>query len=110
MRWTRSLRKTNASARGRRSRVVLTPRRWRQVARNVCGATVARKPVHRGEREVSRKPLRREGRMPPLNLYARVRFLMCILAHETAGAACTRSSLRPLRLTGAEVLENLGQI
>jgi len=34
--------------------------------------------------------------MPPLNLYARVRFLSCIFAHETAGAARTRSSLLPL--------------
>ncbi len=51
----------------RRSRVVLTPRRWRQV----CGvasaqpgldktyplATVARKPGHRGEHEISRKTI-----------------------------------------------------
>jgi hypothetical protein len=34
--------------------------------------------------------------MPPLNLYARVRFFLCNFAHETAGAACTRCSLRPL--------------
>ena len=32
--------------------------------------------------------------MPPLNLYARVRFLDAQFAHETAGAARTRSSLR----------------
>jgi hypothetical protein len=31
MRWTRQRQKTNDIARGRRSRVVLTPRRWRQV-------------------------------------------------------------------------------
>ena len=31
----------------------------------------------------------------PLNLYARVRILFVHLAHETAGAARTRSSLRP---------------
>ena len=50
--------------RGRRSRVVLTPRRWCQVRgkQNFSRATVARKPDHRGERGVSRKPLRREGR------------------------------------------------
>jgi hypothetical protein len=34
--------------------------------------------------------------MLPLHLYARVRILSCINAHETAGAARTRSSLRPL--------------
>jgi hypothetical protein len=42
--------------RGRRSRVVLTPRRWRQVLekQSFSGATVARKPGHRGEREGNR--------------------------------------------------------
>ena len=34
--------------------------------------------------------------MFPLNLYARVRISLCINAHETAGAARTRSSPRPL--------------
>ena len=34
--------------------------------------------------------------MFPLHLYARVRISLCIIAHETAGAARTRSSLRPL--------------
>jgi hypothetical protein len=34
--------------------------------------------------------------MSPLNLYARVRFCLRIFARETAGAARTRSSLRPL--------------
>jgi hypothetical protein len=34
----------------------------------------------------------------PLNLYAHVRFLLMHIAHETAGAARTRSSLRPLFL------------
>jgi hypothetical protein len=33
--------------------------------------------------------------MLPLNLYARVRVFLCAIAHETAGAARTRSSLRP---------------
>src|ERR1700737_3303484 len=54
--------------RGRRSRVVLAPRCWRQVLRrcirpnrvrdvsSIRKATVARKPGHRGEFEVSRKP------------------------------------------------------
>ena len=44
--------------------MVLTPRRWCQVRgkQNFSWMTVARKPGHRGERGVSRKPLRREGR------------------------------------------------
>ena len=53
--------------RGRRSRVVLTPRRWRQVSlRRLREATVAKEPDHRGEREVSRKPLRGECRVIPV--------------------------------------------
>jgi hypothetical protein len=38
--------------------------------------------------------------MPPLNLYARVHFFFVQFAHETAGAARTRSSLRPLTSEG----------
>ena len=34
--------------------------------------------------------------MPPLDLYARVRFLLVHFAHESAGAARIRHSLRPL--------------
>jgi hypothetical protein len=41
--------------RGRRSRVVLTPRRWCQASRiKIRKATVARKPGHRGEYEGNR--------------------------------------------------------
>ena len=40
---------------GRQSRVVLTPRRWRQACGSIPQATVARKPGHRGERGISRK-------------------------------------------------------
>ena len=47
-------------------------------------------------------PLRREGRMLPLHLYARVRVLLCAIARETAGAARTRSSLRPLFSRGSK--------
>jgi hypothetical protein len=37
--------------------------------------------------------------MPPLNLYARAHTYFSI-AHEIAGAACTRHSLRPLIFEG----------
>ena len=43
--------------------------------------------------------------MFPLNLYARVRISLCINAHETAGAARTRSSLRPLTFEGQRKLQ-----
>jgi hypothetical protein len=38
--------------------------------------------------------------LPPLNLYARVRFSLCAIARETAGAARTGLSLRPLLREG----------
>src|ERR1700722_13793341 len=56
MRLTQAALLTRARACGRRSRVVLTPRRWRQVLgkQSFLGAKVANKPGHLGEREVSR--------------------------------------------------------
>src|ERR1700733_4478987 len=54
---------------------------------------------HRGEHED--KPSNHcagKAGLLPLNLYARVRFLFAAFAHGTAGAARTRSSLRPLFL------------
>jgi hypothetical protein len=47
--------------------------------------------------------------MLPLNLYARVRVFYAQIAHETAGAARTRSSLRPLFPEGANENANLGR-
>ena len=46
------------AASGRRSRVVLTPRRWCQVFAELSAlATVANKPGHRGEHEGNRKTI-----------------------------------------------------
>jgi hypothetical protein len=55
MRWTRVARLTSAYPCGRRSRVVLTPRRWRQVLekQSFSGMMVAKKPGHQGEHEIS---------------------------------------------------------
>ena len=41
--------------------------------------------------------------MPPLHLYARVRLLYHFIAHETAGAARIRLSLRPLVSRGLAI-------
>src|SRR5665213_536352 len=46
----------------------------------------------------------------PLNLYARVRISLMHIAHEIAGAARTRSSLRPLLEEGANEFANLGRM
>src|SRR5258706_1887167 len=64
--------------------------------REEAQATVSNKPGHRGEREVSRKPIARG--MPgdfrcDRGDYARVLFYF---AREAAGASSARHSLRPL--------------
>src|SRR5216683_7506325 len=111
MRWTRMLRLTSvADADGE----VVWFRRPDAGAKFVRGqrflrATVATKPVHRGEHEVSRKPSRREGRDASAEPVCSCAFPFVQLAHETAGAARTRLSLRPLREEG-EIDANLGRI
>jgi hypothetical protein len=81
---------------GRRSRVVLTPRRWRQV----CGGNFAGDGNNKARspgraRRKPLKPLRREGRVSRRTCGDE---LGCFLhlAHEAAGATGTRLSLRPL--------------
>ena len=71
---------------------------------------MANKPVHRGDRVISRKAIAqgRPGvhRCPVCSCAA---FLVQI-AHETAGAARTRSSLRPLFSRARKFLAKLGRI
>ncbi len=96
MRWTQAARLTSALSCGRRSRVVLTPRRWRQVCGSDSAGDGGKKA--RSPRRARRKPLKpsacgnagcsrctRGGytRVPPL------------FAHEATGAAGTRHSPRP---------------
>ena len=83
---------------------------WRPDAgAKLCGSfrevTVAKKPGHRGEYEVSRKPLRRESRDASAEPVCSCAFSYVHFAHETAGAARTRLSLRPLRLRGPKVMQ-----
>src|SRR5207237_7431106 len=61
----------------------------------ICEATVAKQPGHWGERVISRKPSRREGRIVSANLW-RLRSCAFFFACEAAGASSTRLSLRPL--------------
>src|SRR3954469_2592783 len=65
MRWTPMVLLTNSAEGGRRSRVVLTPRRWRQVCGDKPQATVTTKPDHRGATVLSRAVIGR-GRAPCL--------------------------------------------
>src|SRR5438445_13759050 len=87
----------------RRSRVVLTPRCWRQAGGRYPAGDGGKRAVHRGERAISRKAIaqgRPECSRCPVCSCA---FLFAQIARETAGAASTRSSLRPLFRRGQEV-------
>ena len=103
------MRLTMRAFRGRRSRVVLTPRRWRQVGGSNSagdGDNKARSPGR-----ARRKPLKpsRAG-MPgysgePRGDYAR---MLSIFACEAAGALSTRHSPRP-RFVSGETIMRLGR-
>src|SRR5437588_5257561 len=86
----------------RRSRVVLTPRCWRQVGGRCPAGDGGKRAVNRGEHEVSRKAIA-QGRPE----FSRCPVCSCALlfaqiARETAGAASTRSSLCPLKFWRAK--------
>src|SRR5437870_13083375 len=94
----------------RRSRVVLTPRCWRQAGGKCPAGDGGKRAVHRGELEVSRKAIaqgRPECSRCPVCSCA---FLFAQIARETAGAASTRSSLRPLSKRAGSYQANLGQL
>jgi hypothetical protein len=95
---------------GRRSRVVLTPRRWCQVSRSDPrndGGKRARSPGRARSKPL--KPLRGESRLIPLGPV--VITLVCLFhfAREAAGATGTRLSLRPL-ISRDDVRAKLGRI
>jgi hypothetical protein len=95
MRWTRVARLTSAPRCGRRSRVVLTPRRWRQVGDDASphaddGGNKARSPGRARRKPL--KPSRREGRDvsgEPVVTNARATYS----TRAAAGAIGTRLSL-----------------
>ena len=89
----------------RRSRVVLTPRCWRQARRSLFPASDGdNEPGPTGEStKQAVKPLRREGRdAPPVPVCSCAVFCCVHLAYETAGAASTRSSLSPSCFDGGQ--------
>src|SRR5213595_822776 len=92
----------------RRSRVVLTPRCWRQVGGRYPAGDGGKRAVHRGERAISRKAIaqgRPECSSCPVCSCA---VLFAQIARGTAGAASTRSSLRPLFRGGQTKLQTSG--
>jgi hypothetical protein len=101
MQWTLRHQLTSDVAGGRRSRVVLTPRRWCQGGGGNSaddGGKKARSPGRARRKPL--KPLRRKRRVNPAKPV--VTTLVCSLhfAREAAGAASTRRFLRPLLLEG----------
>ena len=72
------------------------------IERDICKAMVTRKPDHQGERAISRKAIA-QGMSDCLRcpVCSCAHFLVHI-AHETAGAARIRHSLRPLTSRGAK--------
>jgi hypothetical protein len=87
---------------------------WRRdagakLAGSIPPMTVTTSPLHRGEHEVSRKAIAQGMsecfRSPVCSCAPNAQFL----AHETAGAACTRHSLRPLFKRGTTNLQKLGR-
>ena len=97
------------AVRVRRSRVVLAPRCWRQALWRNPRGDGDNKPVHRGERVISRKAIAQGMsecfRCPVCSCAP----LFAQFAHETAGAACTRHSLLPLFLRRDNEIASLGR-
>src|SRR5277367_3520678 len=108
MRWTRAALLTRALACGRRSRVVLTPRRWRQVGeRNFTGDgdNKARSPGR------ARSKLLKPSRAgmpgdPGATVVTNARAYYSTRA--AAGATGTRHSPRPLYSLGGSLMHNSG--
>ena len=93
---------------GRRSRVVLTPRRRRQAGGVFSPVTVStsRSP---GRARISRKPLRGECRIASAEPVCSCALSFMHFARETAGAARTRHSPLPLIGEGGTLMANLAR-
>src|SRR5215470_12230236 len=82
---------------GRRSRVVLAPRPWRQVGGRYPAGNGGKKRRSPGRARISRKPLRGESRdVLAVPVVQPVCISVALFAHGTAGAVGARLSLRPL--------------
>jgi len=105
MRWTQAALWTKALTCGRRSRVVLAPRRWRELATMLshCAGTVTKKPDRRRERGVSRKPIVPET--PDDLALPVVTLLVCFFHSRTRLRVWlnTRRFLRPLFFGAAAI-------
>ncbi len=118
MRWTRRAQLTLAPdadgevvwswRRGAGAKLAVAHRSYGSSAR--CSANDGgKRAVHRGELAISRNPSRRESRNASAGPVCSCAFPFAHFAHETAGAACIRLSLRPLFQRRAEVFAKLGR-
>ena len=105
MRWTRralaDVRRLMRTAKSCGSGAAVLALSWQKQASAGDGG---KKAVHRGEHEVSRNPSRRESRDASAGPVCSCARSYAQIAHETAGAACTRLSLRPLFFRGGRKL------
>jgi len=98
MRWTRVWRETSA-ARGRPSRVVLAPRRWRQAFRRWSGKRRGlSSPAPRGEHGAAVNTIAQGMPVDPAKPVVTAACFFC--CRRAMGEAITRHSLRPPYLRG----------
>src|SRR3954447_20448600 len=95
MRWTRQYRTTNDAGCGRRSRVVLMPRRWHQVRQASDERQWQKSPVAGESTKETVKTIARKRRFSRWACGAYLAVLF-IFAREAAGASSTRRFPRPL--------------
>ena len=91
---------------GRRSRVVLTPRCWRQVGGSISADDGDNKPITEESAKETVKTIARG--MPGVSGVTVVTMLVCYFyfARETAGASSARHSLRPLNFEAEGSTQN----
>jgi hypothetical protein len=108
MRWTRMARLTSVLVCGRRSRVVLTSRRWRQASQKFLqgdGDNKARSPGR-----ARRKPLKPSRAGMPGDPGATVVTNACVLLLYTRGCGCDGHPAFPAPFTGERYMHNSGAI
>ena len=110
MRWTQAVLLTRARTCGRRSRVVLTPRRWRQVSRRYLRGDGGKKARLTGESTKETVKTIARG-MPGCSgvLVVTNSCTLFFIVREAAGASSARHSLRPLFSGGPNVQANLAR-
>jgi hypothetical protein len=95
---------------GRRSRVVLAPRPWRQTGGIYPAGDGGNKRRSPGRARISRNTIARGKPGCPGCTCGLTRVLFSTFAHGTAGAVGARLSLRPLISEGAKNSQNPGKV